>query len=105
MMKKYNVVVIATTKSLSHTNARRNASKNGVRIASMPGITEDMMKRTLNVDYTKIKRISEKVYKLLNNKKRIRLVTKNGADVVVYVNRLVKDVGIYDKKGDFGNLP
>ena len=105
MMKKYNVVVIATTKSLSHTNARRNASKNGVRIASMPGVTEDMMRRTLVVDYNKIKRISEKVYNLLNNKKRVRLVTKNGTDVVVYVNRLVKDVGIYDKKGDFGNLP
>ena len=34
-MKKYDAVIIPTTKSLSHTNARREANKAGVRIATL----------------------------------------------------------------------
>jgi len=55
-MLKYYVILIPTTKSLSHTKARKNASEKGARIASMPGITIDMMKRTLNVDFHKIRK-------------------------------------------------
>ncbi|MEA2036803.1 MAG: aminopeptidase [Nanoarchaeota archaeon] len=104
-IKKYDVVVMATTKSLSHTDARRNASKKGVRIASMPGITEDMMKRTLTADYNKIKRLSQNVSRVLKNKKKIRLITKKGTDLVVHTNKLFTDIGFYTGKGDFGNLP
>ena len=103
---EYSVVVMATTKSLSHTNARRNASKKGVRIASMPGVTEDMMKRASTADYSKIKKLSEKVNRLLKNKKKLRLITKKGTDVVMHINKSpFNDVGFYHKKGDFGNLP
>ena len=42
-MKACNVILIPTLKSLSHTDARREATKQGARIASMPEITEDMM--------------------------------------------------------------
>ena len=105
-MKNYDVVVIVTTKSLSHTNARRNASKKGVRIASMPGVTGDMIERTLTADYNKVKKISDGVYKLYKGRKKIRLVTKEGTDVLIYINKSpFNDVGIYHKKGDFGNLP
>ena len=54
-MLRYDVVLMPTTKSLSHTTARKKASKNGARIASMPGITGNMMERALNVDFNKIK--------------------------------------------------
>jgi leucyl aminopeptidase (aminopeptidase T) len=53
-MKLFDAVLIPTEKSLSHTESRRNASKAGVRIATLPGITEDTMVRTLNADYEKI---------------------------------------------------
>ena len=35
-MLHYDVILIPTTKSLSHTKARKNASNKGARIASMP---------------------------------------------------------------------
>ena len=38
-MKLADVSLFVTTKSFSHTDARRDAVKKGVRIASMPGIT------------------------------------------------------------------
>ena len=37
------VALLITTKSLTHTHARVDATNQGVRIASLPGITEDIM--------------------------------------------------------------
>ena len=106
-MLKYDVVLMPTTKSLSHTRARENASKKGTRIASMPGITANMMKRALNVDFNKIKTINENLIKKLKNKNRIRIITKNGTGIEFYTKRRkwIGDDGIYAKKGAFGNLP
>lgn len=108
-IKEYDVVVMVTTRSLSHTNARRNASKKGVRIASMPGVTEDMIKRTLTADYNKIKKIGKRIYDVYKNKRKIKLVTKKGTDVTIYINKKPFnkniDSSFYHKKGDFGNLP
>src|SRR3989338_7179181 len=47
-MLKYDVELLITTKSLSHTKARKNASDKGVRIATMPGITKDVIGRALD---------------------------------------------------------
>ena len=60
-MLKHDVILMPTTKSLSHTKARENAIKTGARIASMPSITTDMMNRALNVDFNKIKSINKKL--------------------------------------------
>ena len=37
-MLNYDVILIATSKSISHTKARRDACTNGARIASMPAV-------------------------------------------------------------------
>jgi len=63
VMKKYDVGIFVTTMSLSHTNARKIACKKGARIASMPGITVDMMKRCLPVDYAKMTELNKKILK------------------------------------------
>lgn len=107
-MLKYNVILMPTTKSLSHTKARENASKNGARIASMPGITADMMERTLNVDFNKIKTLNNKHIKKLKNKNKIRIMTEKGTDVKFYIKErkwISDDGAIYNKKRAFGNLP
>ncbi|MBI2650381.1 aminopeptidase [Candidatus Woesearchaeota archaeon] len=106
-MLKYDVVLMPTTMSLSHTRARENASKNGARIASMPGITKQMMERTLNVDFNKIIIINKKLIKKLNNKNKIKITTKKGTSIEFYVKgrKWIGDDGIYTKKGAFGNLP
>lgn len=63
LMKQYDVVVCPTSKSLTHTNARRNACKEGTRVATMPGISEDIMIRTLKADY---EAIAERTIKISN---------------------------------------
>jgi leucyl aminopeptidase (aminopeptidase T) len=104
-MQKYVVVVMVTSKSLSHTNARRNASAMGVRIASMPGATIDMIERTMSADYNRVKEVSERILKLYKGRK-LRLITAQGTDVTLDINKShFTDIGFYTKKGDFGNLP
>lgn len=106
-MLHYDVVLLPTTKSLSHTIARENASKKGARIASMPGITISMMKRVLNVDFNKIKIINEKIINKLKNKNKIKIMTKKETNIEFYTKgrKWIGDDGVYTKKGDFGNLP
>lgn len=106
-MLKYDVILMPTTKSLSHTKARENASKKGARIASMPGITAEMMKRALNVDFCRIKRLNEMLILKLKGKNKVRVTTKKGTDVEFYLKgrKWKDDNGLYTKKGTFGNLP
>ncbi|MEK6984660.1 MAG: aminopeptidase [Nanoarchaeota archaeon] len=106
-MLNYDVVLMPTTMSLSHTKARKNASLKGARIASMPGITIDMMKRALDINFNKLKIINEKLIKKLKIKKKIKITTKMGSDVEFYTKgrKWICDDGIYTKKGAFGNLP
>ena len=106
-MLAYDVILLATTMSLSHTRAREAASKKGARIASMPGITIDMMERALNVDFNKIKSINTRLIKILKNKKIIRVKTNEGTDIKFHIKgrRWIGDDGIYTRKGAFGNLP
>src|SRR5258708_176998 len=54
LMAESNVVLCPTTKSLSHTQARRIASARGARIASLPRITKEMGIRCLTADYGNI---------------------------------------------------
>ncbi len=101
-----DVVIAPTTKSISHTKARKLACKNGTRIASMPGFTMEMFP-TLYVDYWNVKEISEKLSKMLTEAREIRVVTEKGTDIVLNVEgrRGLADTGILRKAGDFGNLP
>src|SRR3989338_9011977 len=99
-MKKHDVVLCPTAKSLTHTKSR-------ARIASMPGINIDMMNRALNINFNKIKIINKKLIKKIKNKNKIRITAKSGTNIEFYTKgrKWLGDDGIYTKKGAFGNLP
>lgn len=105
-MLKYDVILIATDKSISHTNARRNASDKGARIASMPEITKDMMERCIDIDYEKLQNFHDKLRKILIDSNEIKVTTKLGTDVVAKLRCVRgKVAGYFHNKGDFSNLP
>ncbi len=58
-MAEATVIFAPTTFSLSHTEARQEATRRGIRIATMPGITEEVFRRALDVDYGELKRAGE----------------------------------------------
>lgn len=106
-MRYADVVVAPTQKSLSHTDARRNATKEGVRIATMPGITEELMQRTLNVDYHQIAELSQEVAEKLTAGQKALLKSPGGTELTLFLQgrQGVADTGIIHEKGAFGNLP
>lgn len=107
LMEACDVVMAITTKSLSHTAARRKACSKGARMASLPGITVDCALRTLAADYASIKTLSEKLAELLTRGKQVRVTNEAGTDICVPVDGRtgLADTGDYTMKGSFGNLP
>jgi leucyl aminopeptidase (aminopeptidase T) len=106
-MRNADVVIAPTSKSLSHTKARLDATKNGVRIASMPTITEEIMSRTMSADYKKVKEKSLKLRDILSQGSEARLTTPAGTDLTFSIagREAMADTGILHEKGAFGNLP
>ena len=106
-MLNYDVILMPTTKSISHTKARHNAIKKGARAASMPGITEGMMNRALNVDFNKMRLINEKLITKLKNKTNIKITTKKGTCIEFSLKgrKWLGDDGIMTKRKSFSNLP
>ncbi len=107
LMKNVDAVLAPTTKSLTHTDARREACTQGARIATLPGITEEVMLRSLDADYQKIARRSKKIASLLTEAHRVQVTTPSGTDITMSVEgrKGYADTGLYHQKGDFGNLP
>ncbi len=106
-MKNADVILIPTTKSLSHTQAREEACREGARVASMPGITKEMIKGPMKADYKKIKSRSDALAKKLTESKEAKIKTEIGTELVLNLKGRtgISDSGILRNKGDFGNLP
>ncbi|MFP4529266.1 MAG: aminopeptidase [Candidatus Kapaibacterium sp.] len=107
LMKQVDVVICPTTKSLTHTDARRSASRLGVRIGTMPGITANTMARCLNADFEKIQTMSANLAEYLKNASKIRVKTKSGTDVTFEMRkrRIIQSTGVLRNIGESGNLP
>ena len=107
LMKMVDVVVCPTVKSLTHTDARRNAVKEGVRVGTMPGITIDAMARCLSADYDKIISLTDFIAEKMEGISTIRVVTEKGTDVTMPVKdrMVIRSKGVLREKGESGNLP
>ena len=106
-MKRFDVILIPTSRSMTHTKARRDACQAGARVATLPGINEDSMKRTLSADYNKIAQRSQKLMKALSGKKEARVKTNAGTDITLSLEGRTwnTDTGLYHQPGSYGNLP
>jgi len=107
-MKNSDVVIAPTTFSLTHTQARINACKAGARVASMPGITEDMMAfGGMTANYDIINEIAIDLNKKLGQVRKIRVVTDSGTDITFDLEgcKWHMDTGICREPGCSSNLP
>ncbi|NLT52478.1 MAG: aminopeptidase [Ignavibacteria bacterium] len=107
MMKYFDIVLCPTSKSLTHTKARREASAAGARIATFPGITKEVMIRGLNADYSKISELTLKLKSIMENVKKVRVVTEKGTDIEMKIEGrgIYASKGLFLVKGESGNLP
>lgn len=106
-MKKADVAVCITTHSLTHTKARKEAALNGTRVATMPGVTEDMFRHgAITADYDQVKRLTDKVTDLLTNGSEVKI--EKAGKVLVFSTRDrsgIPSSGVYVNPGESGNLP
>jgi len=102
-----DVVIAPTIQSLSHTAARRAASQAGVRIATLPGVTEDMLSRLMNADMRVLRRRGAAVAAALRSGEEARITCKHGSDLRLGLKDRVPiaDAGVLNAPGAFGNLP
>ena len=107
LMKKFDVVMCPTRHSLTHTKARKAATQKGARIATLPGITEEMFLRAVDIDYDEIGKRCEKVSDVLSKSSKVRILTRSGTDFHLEVARskVIEDNGSYTRPKDYGNLP
>ncbi|WP_145023303.1 aminopeptidase [Paenibacillus sp. Y412MC10] len=106
-MTKAQVVVCITKHSLTHTQARKQAAAAGARLATMPGITEDMfLEGAIAADYTQVKALTEKVTDMLTVAQTVR-IEKDGRSLEFSIQGRdgVPSTGMYLEPGQSGNLP
>lgn len=102
-----DVALLITSGSFTHTQGRARASEKGVRIASMPTITEEIVDATLTADFDEVARISNFLTEKLTACKTIRVTTALGTDITFFCEGRMglADTGKLTYKGAFGNLP
>ena len=102
-----DVFVAPTTKSLSHTQARKRATERGARGATMPTVTADMLARLMAIDFETMRTRSAAVAELLDAADTARITCPRGTDLTLDLHgrRGIADDGDLTAAGAFGNLP
>jgi leucyl aminopeptidase (aminopeptidase T) len=106
-MRASSVVALVTRFSLSHTLARADATHAGARIASLPGITAEVFKRTIPVDYYQLQRVGRALTNKLTEAERCRVTAPGGTDIelALHGREAICDDGDLRGPGAWGNLP
>jgi len=102
-----DVYVAATSRSLSHTTARKRATDAGVRGATMPGVTPEMLARVMAVNFERMSAWSNAISELLTAGDAARVTCPLGTDLTVDLHGRygISDDGDLTARGAFGNLP
>ncbi len=106
-MKSSDVVLAPTSKSITHTLAKKEACERGTRVATLPGITEEIFIRTLKVNYEEILQITNRVAEILDRGERVEILTSSGTSLKFYITerQAKRSTGIYKRVGECGNIP
>jgi aminopeptidase len=107
LMRRFDVVLCPTSKSLTHTDSRRAASAAGARVATLPGVTESIMVRCMNADYHAIAARTHRLCALLEKARSVRVTAPAGTDVVMPIagREAHASSGLFRERGQWGNLP
>jgi leucyl aminopeptidase (aminopeptidase T) len=106
-MAAADVVVVPTTHSLTHTRARLQAVERGARVATMPGITEDMFREgAITADYAEVERLTKRVAAALDSAREALVITgSHRLRMSVEGRSAIASTGVYREPGCSGNLP
>lgn len=106
-MAAADVVLAPTVQSLSHTAARRAASEAGVRVATLPGASEEMLARVMSADMDELRRRGRAIADALTRGSEARITCAAGSELRLGLRGRegLCDAGELTAPGAFGNLP
>jgi leucyl aminopeptidase (aminopeptidase T) len=106
-LKAAHVFIAPTTRSISHTRARKAASDGGARGATLPGVTADLLARLMTADLEALKQRSQTVAQLLTDADDAHVTCPRGTDFRLDLTGRtgISDDGDLRAPGAFGNLP
>ena len=109
LMRQQQVILAPTRYSLTHTKAIRQALREGARVATMPGMTEEMFTHGgMAADFNEIKRKISNLGPYLRRRRIINVKSKQGTDITFEVNWRdwkLDDNGICNRPRMLTNLP
>jgi len=102
-----DIIVAPTIQSISHTEARRKASEAGARVASMPGVTDEMLARVMSADLRLLRKRGAALSRALGGGSEARITCANGSDLRLRLDgrSAIIDAGALSMRGAFGNIP
>jgi leucyl aminopeptidase (aminopeptidase T) len=106
-LKAADAFLAPTSKSLSHTRARSDATDAGARGSTLPGITEEVFTTGLDADYDEIAAECEAMLEQVDGAEEVRVTSPQGTDITFELDDRAwhDDTGIVHEDGDFSNLP
>ncbi|SFR96450.1 Leucyl aminopeptidase (aminopeptidase T) [Halomicrobium zhouii] len=106
-MASADVVLAPTTKSVTHTRARSDATDAGARVATLPGITDAVFLMGLDADYEAIAGHCRDVLAQVEDADEIRVTSPQGTDITFEpgAREWRLDTGIVHEAGSMSNLP
>ncbi len=108
LMRRQDVIFILTTKSMTHTRARANASKEGARIASIPGVSPvSFATGGFTADHNAMATEISSMGSKLRRVREVRITTTLGTDLRFEPGSrwVLEDTGICTRPGQVTNLP
>ena len=102
-----DVFIAPTSKSLSHTKARKAATDGGARGATLPGVTASMLARLMACDLDALQRRSAELARLLTDAGEAHVTCPRGTDLRLDLSGRagIADDGDLTGERAFGNLP
>jgi len=106
-MKTADVVLAPTSKSITHTMAKKEACEHGTRVATLPGITEESFIRTMSANYEEMLNLTNRIGDLLDEGSVVEIMSPLGTNLSLSIKgrKAKRSTGIYRKPGECGNLP
>lgn len=109
LMRQQQVVIAPTRYSLTHTRAVRQALREGARVATMPGMTNEMFSRGgMSADFTEVKQLISDLGPHFRRRRIVNVKSDEGTDVTFEVNWRdwkYDDNGICNRPRMLTNLP
>ncbi|WP_083512159.1 aminopeptidase [Amphibacillus sediminis] len=107
LMKQADIVLCVTEHSLTHTQARKAASEQGARVATMPGVTIDMLENgAISADYNEIQELTEQYCQWLDRGDKVEIKKDNvQLSFSIKGRKSIRSTGVFTEKGQSGNVP